>query len=66
MVTLLDMGLATTFTLYFLRGISFFLFSVAFVSFFHRVLGWQAEIDWIGVGVLVPTFSITQDKFSFS
>ena len=29
----LDSGLATTFTLYFFMGISFFLFSVALVSF---------------------------------
>ena len=52
-VTLLDFesGLATTFTLYFLGGMSLFLFSVAFVSFltWGLVSGWVG-LDWLDWG----------------
>ena len=64
----LDLGLATTFTSYFFVGISFFLFSVALVSFL--IWGWyqvvQVLTDLIGAGVLDPTSLLAQDKFSFS
>ena len=42
MVVLLDSGFSTTFTLYFFIGISFFLFSVALVSFL------MGEGNWLG------------------
>ena len=46
MVTLLVLGLATTFTLNFLVGASLFLFSVALVSFltWGLVSGWGSEL----------------------
>ena len=47
-VTLLKLGLASTFTLYFLVGISLFTFSVSLESF----LTWKFVLGWVGLNWL--------------